>query len=116
MLTVIQVVSEGNGQNGGTIVVAVSGAAGLQQVQVVTQAGDVSISGVATRSYDLSAEAGNVSASGVDFDDARLNLSAQLGSITVDGAQAENGAIVRGTGERGVPLRTVFSGDASISR
>lgn len=110
-----QTSSEGTQASDGIVItVVVPSTAELASIDATTQLGSVDLQGVEAARTDVSSQMGDASVSGVDLSNATLELSVDMGEITLDGSTVSSGTVVRGTGEK-VLAASAQMGDVTVT-
>lgn len=102
--------------SGGKIVVTVPRGASLKHVTAESEMGDVTISGVRATTTDLEAEMGDITVANCDLTDASLDLSCEMGDVTLDGKGMGSSYVTHGSGASGDRTLKVTSemGDITV--
>ena len=100
---------------GGKIVVTVPRDASLKHVTAESEMGDVTVSGVRAITTDLEAEMGGITVSDGDLADASLDLSCEMGDVTLDGKGMGSSYTSHGAAPGGRSLKaTSEMGDITV--
>ncbi|MDD5893544.1 MAG: DUF4097 family beta strand repeat-containing protein, partial [Coriobacteriaceae bacterium] len=86
---------------GGKVVVTVPRGASLRRVTAESEMGDVTISGVRATTTDLEAEMGEITVANCDLADASLDLSCEMGDVTLNGKSMGSSYATHGSGNSG---------------